>query len=70
VYEKLTEPNTATELSKELKKHRSSISRVLLEMERKGLISCVNPEDDRFRHYEGLINVPQTVLYESVISSI
>jgi len=47
----LTEPKTATEIAKELGKHRSSISRVLLELEKKGLVRCVNPEDDRFRHY-------------------
>ena len=48
---KLDKPKTATELAKELSKHRSSISRVLLELERKGFVKCVNPEDDKFRHY-------------------
>jgi len=51
VLNSLDKPKTATELSQELKKHRSSISRVLLELEKKGLVKCVNPEDDRFRHY-------------------
>jgi len=51
VLEKLDKPKTATELSKELDKHRSSVSRVLIELTKKGFIKCVNPEDDRFRHY-------------------
>lgn len=51
ILEKLTEPKTATELAKELKKHRSSISRTLLELEKKGFVKCANPSDDRFRHY-------------------
>jgi len=51
VLDSLDKPKTATELAKELGKHRSSISRVLLELEKKNLIKCVNPEDDRFRHY-------------------
>lgn len=51
VFEKLNEPKTATELAKEFDKNRSAVSRVLIELERKKLIKCVNPEDDRFRHY-------------------
>jgi DNA-binding MarR family transcriptional regulator len=51
VLERLDKPKTATELAKEMGKHRSSISRILLELEKQGLIECVNPEDDRFRHY-------------------
>ncbi len=52
VLEKLKEPKTATEISKEIGKHRSSISRILLSLEKKGLVKCVNPEDDRYRHYQ------------------
>jgi len=51
VYERLTEPKTATELSKELGKHRSTISQVLLDLEKAGFAKCINPEDDKFRHY-------------------
>ena len=51
VLERLDKPKTATELAKEMGKHRSSISRILLELKKQGLIECVNPEDDRFRHY-------------------
>ena len=43
---------TATEISKELGKHRSSISRVLLDLEKAGYVKCLNPEDSSFRCYE------------------
>jgi len=51
VWTKLDKPKTATDIAKELKKHRSSISRVLLDMEKEGFIKCVNSEDKSFRHY-------------------
>jgi len=51
IFDKLNEPKTATEIAKEINKNRASISCVLLDLQRKGLIRCVNPEDDRFRHY-------------------
>lgn len=52
VLENLKEPKTATELAKQLSKHRSSISRVLLDLEKKGFVTCINPEDSSFRHYQ------------------
>lgn len=51
ILSRLDKPKTATELAKELGKHRSSISRILLVLQNKGLVKCVNPEDDKFRHY-------------------
>lgn len=51
VWENLTKPKTATEISKELKKQRSSISRVLLDMQRKGFVKCLNEQDKSFRVY-------------------
>lgn len=51
VWNKLDKPKTATDLAKELKKHRSAVSRVLLDMEEAGFVKCVNPEDASFRHY-------------------
>ena len=51
VYESLSEPKTATEISKELNVHRSAVSRVLLDLERENLAECVNAEDASFRHY-------------------
>ena len=51
VWEQLTKPKTATEIAKDLEKHRSSVSRVLLDMQEGGLVKCVNPEDTSFRCY-------------------
>jgi len=51
VWDRLIKPKTATDIAKELKKHRSAISRVLLDMEKEDFVKCVNPEDDKFRHY-------------------
>ena len=51
VWDKLNEAKTATDISKEIEKHRSAISRVLLDMKKAGLVQCVNPEDASFRHY-------------------
>ena len=47
----LTKEKTATDISKELGKHRSSVSRVLLDLEKEGFIECLNSEDNSFRHY-------------------
>ncbi len=51
VWESLTKPKMAIEISRELKKHRSAISRTLLDFEKAGFVKCVNPEDSSFRHY-------------------
>ncbi|MBI3623965.1 MarR family transcriptional regulator [Candidatus Pacearchaeota archaeon] len=51
VWTRLDKAKTATEIALELKKHRSSVSRVLLDMKKEGLIKCVNPADKNFRHY-------------------
>lgn len=52
VLESLNKPKTATEIAKELKLHRSSVSRTLINLEKNGFVKCVNPEDKSFRHYE------------------
>ncbi len=51
ILEKLDTAKTATELAKELGKHRSAVSRTLIDLEKEGLVKCVNPDDDKFRHY-------------------
>ena len=38
-------------ISKELNKHRSSISRVLIDLEKEGYARCENPGDDKYRLY-------------------
>jgi len=51
VWKQLDKPKTATEIAKDLKKHRSAISRVLLDMKRKNFVKCLNEEDKSFRCY-------------------
>lgn len=51
VWSKLDEAKTATEIAKDIKKHRSAVSRILLDMQKADFISCVNPQDKSFRHY-------------------
>jgi DNA-binding MarR family transcriptional regulator len=51
VWKVLDKPKTATEIAQELKKHRSAVSRVLLDMEKAELVRCANPEDKSFRVY-------------------
>ena len=51
VWSKLDKMKTATDVAKEIGKHRSSVSRVLLDMERIGLVKVVNPDDKSFRFY-------------------
>jgi len=51
IWKQLDKPKTASEIARDLNKHRSAVSRVLLDMERKGLVKCINPEDKSFRCY-------------------
>ena len=51
VWHSFNKPKTATEIAKELKKHRSAISRVLLNMQKENFVECVNPHEKSFRHY-------------------
>lgn len=51
VWEKLDKPKTATDIAKEVKKHRSAVSRVLLDMQEAGLVKCLNPKDNSYKHY-------------------
>lgn len=48
----LGEPKTPTDLKKTLGIHRESISRALLEMQKKGLVTCLNPKQANFRYYK------------------
>ncbi len=51
VWNNLSEEKTASEIAKEIGKHRSAVSRVLLDLQREGFIKCINPKDKSFRHY-------------------
>lgn len=52
ILEKLTKkPITATDIAKDLRKHRSSVSKILIELSKKGYAKCINPKDTRDRGY-------------------
>lgn len=48
---KLTEPTTPTRLAKQLNLHRSVTSRSLIDLEKVGLIKCLNPQSKKERYY-------------------
>ena len=48
----LVEPKTPTDLKKSLNVHRESISRALLDLEQKGLVECITPDQPNFRYYK------------------
>ncbi|MEK6827776.1 MAG: hypothetical protein AABX78_00340 [Nanoarchaeota archaeon] len=48
----LDKPKTPTQISKLLKMHRSSASKILLQMEKKQFVKCLNPEDRMARYYQ------------------
>ena len=48
----LSEPHTPTELSRILKTHRSTISRTILALQKKGLVKCLTPKEKMGRYYQ------------------
>lgn len=48
----LNKPKTATNLSKELKTHRSTVSDILIQMKTKGVLVCINPKQQYNRYYQ------------------
>ena len=48
----LDKPKTPTQISKLLKMHRSSASKILLQMEKKQFVKCLNPDDKMARYYQ------------------
>lgn len=52
IMQNLDKPSTPTRLSKILKLHRSAISRTILELEDKGFVKCLNPNDRMARFYQ------------------
>ena len=48
----LNKPKTATILSKEFNTHRSTISDILNQMEKKGMVLCLDPEQPYNRFYK------------------
>ncbi len=49
---KLEKPTTPTILAKELNLHRSVVSRSLIDLEKRKLVSCLNPESKKERYYK------------------
>lgn len=45
-------PKTGKRISKELERHLASVSRILLELEKRRFVKCINPDDDRYRYYK------------------
>jgi DNA-binding MarR family transcriptional regulator len=52
VLSRLIKPNTPTKLSLEIKTHRSTTSRTILALEKKGLVKCITPNETMGRYYE------------------
>lgn len=50
--ENFEEPHTPTELSEIIKNHRSTVSRAILELEKKGLVKCITPNEKMGRYYQ------------------
>lgn len=57
-------PLTATELSKKLGNHRSTISQQLLQLEKAGFVKCLTPNRANYRLY-GLANKGENFLKEN-----
>lgn len=52
ILKSLNKPKTATLLSKEIGTHRSTISQVLIDMESKKIIVCLDPNQPYNRYYK------------------
>ena len=52
VLENLKEANTPTKLSQIIKTHRSTTSRAILALEKRGLVKCVTPDESMGRYYQ------------------
>ena len=48
----LVKPHTPTELSHIIKTHRSTTSRTILSLEKRGLVKCITPNEKMGRYYE------------------
>ena len=48
----LDKPQTPTKIKEETKLHFNSVSRTLVELEKKGFIACLNPSQKLIRFYQ------------------
>ena len=51
VLENLSKAYTPTELASVIKTHRSTTSRAILALEKKGLVDCITPDEKKGRFY-------------------
>jgi DNA-binding MarR family transcriptional regulator len=47
----LVKPSTPTEVSRTIHTHRSTVSRTILALEKKGLVECITPKEKMGRYY-------------------
>ncbi len=52
ILELLDKPKTPTKIKEETKLHFNSVSRAIIELEKKGLIKCLNPTQKLSRFYQ------------------
>jgi len=52
ILENLSSPKTPTELSQIIHTHRSTVSRTLIVLEKKGLVECLTPNEKMGRLYK------------------
>lgn len=52
VLKALSEPKTPTQLSPVVGTHRSTVSRAILSLEKKGLVKCITPDEKLGRFYQ------------------
>ena len=52
VLRELSDPKTPTKLAPIVKTHRSTVSRAILSLERKGLVKCITPKEKIGRYYQ------------------
>jgi len=48
----IVKPTTPTQLSHIIKTHRSTTSRTILALEKKGLVKCITPDEKMGRYYQ------------------
>jgi len=52
VLKELDKPLTPTILSEKIRTHRSTTSRAILALEKKGLVKCITPKEKKGRYYQ------------------
>ena len=52
IIKNLNKPMTPTQIANLIKNHRSTVSRTLISMKEKGLVTCLNPKQKTGRLYQ------------------